>query len=1297
MDKELEQSRKNFEEIYTKSDADTQSFLNNYLKSVQNYIDSENINNFSINKLNKSAYDTAVELATGKFNNIPYPTKPIKNIFNGYSKNETKQLAEEIAYKYMTQANPDKTNIRSPYISNSNNNNNNTSLNKYFVYNWNNGWNSNWSLEDDNLSNKLTEFTNILKRNILDVNDKVKEGYKIKNFPGLSSLNLTDIISKLNSILNRVGEDDNANKSLLRELHTIAQQINVDPIEFKNYFNNWLKIPLQDKNKKELLSNNYSEITDNELNNENLKNYLSNNNYHVLKGEDGNFYLFDKDYNSIQLDNPEINIDSDWTSSTYDTGYVIDKNGKIYTDYKSIGESNPLFKNVSEYISNIFNKRNNLFYTSQKPWNSMYSLSEFNLIDELSNHLNGKKFIDVGPLFNSSEQIIAVPKDGKTIKQDKYGNLILDNLDFYYYSNKDGKIHVAHDYKAAIQHFNEFNIEGYNETSEGLSNFDNRYMDLINSTESNIINNSKFNKKNPIGWSKSILNIIAKGLNRSQYENQYLADFDYNSDPLQLASILSTIIRDNNLWDELTNSQKQAYRKLIKMINNRQSKYMPNDIVSEKNGGIIKAAEGTTLNLYNDQLSKKDFDFLKEERQSKKITDEMNQRNRSESQTVANKRVVSQDLTAADVLRFGAMAQDIAGLIASFTGGNALSAGLGLTAMGTDLTADIMDKSVTKGQVLRNALFNTGMAAISWIPGANTGKLARNLIKYAPKIMGLIGAGAIAVNEDVIESWKKVGNKNEKLTVEDWKNIGYTLTAAAGLTRLGKGEYNHYKGKKKFKTAMTGEKKSAIKIADGSEVYIDKSDKNEINELLKKEKINEAYTKLSEITGKTKKELGSEVFTSKLTKPHKTDDGLSIHKTELNGKDIDEFDIDQLNQIIHGRDKHARRYSEEYFAFNPSAKKRIQFLRNEKYKQQAAEEAKKAEVERIEKERIAAERRAKKARRAEEARLAEEARKAEEAKKRRDRIQALWDERNAKKAEVKRLEAERIEKERIEAERRAEEIRRAKAERLEAKRIAKEKTAEEARRAEEARLAEKFRIQKENKKKFDEEVNDFKNQFENSRSTAQLETKINNLNAKNEKLLTENKNLENEINSIKKKLNSKRTSDDKKEQLKNKQLPDLENRYQANQNQIDKNNKTLSNLNKKYNDEIELKNLVDKKINRYENTNRLPANFLRLAALNSRNINEYNKYINQLNKFYSGYSNKSGKNELDIKNDLMSLIIFNNQQKNKITINDINNKTPEFFDLKHKFIQQTNLPRKQIWLTLNKFGGKLNYVSFFNL
>ena len=156
-------------------------------------------------------------------------------------------------------------------------------------------------------------------------------------------------------------------------------------------------------------------------------------------------------------------------------------------------------------------------------------------------------------------------------------------------------------------------------------------MDLINSTESNIINNSKFNKKNPVGWSKSILNMIAKGLNRSQFENQYLAYFDYNSDPLQLASILSTIIRDNNLWDELTISQKQAYRKLIKMINNRQSKYMSNDIISEKNGGIIKAAEGTTLNLYDDKFSKNNYDFIKEERQSKKITDEMNQRNRSES------------------------------------------------------------------------------------------------------------------------------------------------------------------------------------------------------------------------------------------------------------------------------------------------------------------------------------------------------------------------------------------------------------------------------------------------------------------------------------------------------------------------------------------------------------------------------------------------------------------------------------------------------------------------------------------
>ena len=158
-------------------------------------------------------------------------------------------------------------------------------------------------------------------------------------------------------------------------------------------------------------------------------------------------------------------------------------------------------------------------------------------------------------------------------------------------------------------------------------------MDLINLTESNIINNSKFNKKNPVGWSKSILNMIAKGLNRSQYENQYLADLDYNSDPLQLASILSTIIRDNNLWDELTYPQKQAYRKLIKMINNRQSKYIQNqnDVPLEKNGGIIKAAEGTTLNLYDDKFSKNNYDIIKEERQSKKITDEMNQRNRSES------------------------------------------------------------------------------------------------------------------------------------------------------------------------------------------------------------------------------------------------------------------------------------------------------------------------------------------------------------------------------------------------------------------------------------------------------------------------------------------------------------------------------------------------------------------------------------------------------------------------------------------------------------------------------------------
>jgi hypothetical protein len=91
----------------------------------------------------------------------------------------------------------------------------------------------------------------------------------------------------------------------------------------------------------------------------------------------------------------------------------------------------------------------------------------------------------------------------------------------------------------------------------------------------------------------------------------------------------------------------------------------------------------------------------------------------------------------------GAMAQDIAGGLAAWAPvyGTATSAGLGLTSMLTNLSADAMDDSLTKRDVAKNALINTGLGLVGMVPGlglaSRTGKWLTNIIKWAPRLLTL--------------------------------------------------------------------------------------------------------------------------------------------------------------------------------------------------------------------------------------------------------------------------------------------------------------------------------------------------------------------------------------------------------------------------------------------------------------------------------------------------------------------------------------------------------------------------------
>jgi hypothetical protein len=67
----------------------------------------------------------------------------------------------------------------------------------------------------------------------------------------------------------------------------------------------------------------------------------------------------------------------------------------------------------------------------------------------------------------------------------------------------------------------------------------------------------------------------------------------------------------------------------------------------------------------------------------------------------------------------------------------------------TDLTADIMDESVSGWEVAKNALFNTGLAAAGMIPGLGASKVVKQLVKWLPRLISYGSSIGLAMDDEV--------------------------------------------------------------------------------------------------------------------------------------------------------------------------------------------------------------------------------------------------------------------------------------------------------------------------------------------------------------------------------------------------------------------------------------------------------------------------------------------------------------------------------------------------------------------
>ena len=358
---------------------------------------------------------------------------------------------------------------------------------------------------------------------------------------------------------------------------------------------------------------------------------------------------------------------------------------------------------------------------------------------------------------------------------------------------------------------------------------------------------------------------------------QLLQNLDYNNKKDEYTKLLFQLFNQNpDLWNQLSQQEKSTFIAMKRAYNNNIRRM--NSVQSEKEGGIVYAAKGTVVNGIGEPIG--DFAWqnpnrLKSNTDIAKLRETYKKSNEAGWGDDIYRKQASEEkmfngngkMSTADAMRIATMAQDTASIVASFVpgAGTGVAAGLGVTAMGTDLVADILDPAITAGEVVKNAAVNAGFAGLGLIPGVKMNKVVKNIIKYAPKIITAAAGLGIAMDESTQKTFKKLGDGTTKLNREDWRNISHVLSLVAAGTRGVKSDiarYNVKKGIVKGDELIVKGANSTIKGQNGEDLPLKFSSKQvkAVNEELGKIKGDEI--KDGKVV-KTAREKALEILTRK--------------------------------------------------------------------------------------------------------------------------------------------------------------------------------------------------------------------------------------------------------------------------------------------------------------------------------------------------------------------------------------------------------------------------------------------------
>ena len=220
-------------------------------------------------------------------------------------------------------------------------------------------------------------------------------------------------------------------------------------------------------------------------------------------------------------------------------------------------------------------------------------------------------------------------------------------------------------------------------------------------------------------------------------------------------------------------------------------------------GGVLTLQTGGGFNLaqaVNRDLEERNRKRAKETGNSEEVQKARDRvvSNGDDSFTSEDPSIGSPDagFTAAEKVRLGSIAADIGSIFLDPVTGVAVGLGSTLATFG----ADVMDDGF-QWEDVKNLGINAGFDLVGAIPlfgdAVGTGaKITRKLVKYAPRVMaGLAAYQGVKNFDGMMESWSKFasGDKDQKLTVQDWRNIAQSISLVTGGIRAGKNKMQQSK------------------------------------------------------------------------------------------------------------------------------------------------------------------------------------------------------------------------------------------------------------------------------------------------------------------------------------------------------------------------------------------------------------------------------------------------------------------------------------------------------------------------